>query len=629
MVLHVGPSSVLGDEAHLTTFVQRLAGPADDGPAAAARRQIDARIAANSVPAGLRMLAEALAGSLDDGPPQPRHPAEDVDSVADAVRDNNLVVLEEFGDEQVAAALAALLRDGRRVVVTAADRGRLAALTEALGDDVVARCVDVLPALGPAEQRELRRLLATATPARRARLRQQLPAADRFPSVEYAARLVARAADSAGGPLGLLPGLLAGLDPDRRAAVTDVAGRADAGLRSLGPAGPQSWQWTLLSHLVQNRHRAAFDRLVEDTAQAAAVTERGRGAPPVSVVGPLPPDAGDALRRYAEFLRGGGRNRAYFRSPAQREVQPVLRQIRVGGMPPESPAQVQAALEHVELAERLVRIDAGCREIGVPAPRDAGALGELGAALDRIGAAARAVGALRHDVLFIHPNSPVAVPDLASAQQVATTILDHAEHGSAVDAARSLDELVGTLATAVPRDRMAPEHERAVAALRARDVASYAAAFDDLAAARAEIGEEQRCAQLLGQLRSSAPRVAEAWEQASRDGANSFGLAWFVEADRLLTALPPVDAADVVLLLGAAELGVDRLLLTAVAPRLAAVVEPGARPAGGATLLGVLQRATALVVRGGTDAGGTGGRVVHLPAGRTRAAGGSVRQAPA
>jgi hypothetical protein len=68
---------------------------------------------------------------------------------------------------------------------------------------------------------------------------------------------------------------------------------------------------------------------------------------------------------------------------------------------------------------------------------------------------------------------------------------------------------------------------------------------------------------------------------------------------------------------------VDRLLLTAAAPRLVAVIGTGARPSGGPTMLTVLQRAGALVIRGEKGASGTKGRLVRLSSG-----GGAARPLP-
>jgi hypothetical protein len=76
-----------------------------------------------------------------------------------------------------------------------------------------------------------------------------------------------------------------------------------------------------------------------------------------------------------------------------------------------------------------------------------------------------------------------------------------------------------------------------------------------------------------------------------------------------------VDSADVVIVLGAGRLGVERLLLSAVAPRIVAVVGPGDGRDDRPTLLSVLQRASALVIRGRP----TGGRVVPFNGNTSRA----------
>ncbi|MFC7661136.1 hypothetical protein ACFQV8_38615 [Pseudonocardia benzenivorans] len=628
LVLDVGPSSSLGVDAHLAAFVDRLAGDAATGPADAARRRIHASITAGAVPPGLRRLAEALAADAE-GMPRPRHPVEDADSVAGALRTNSLVVLDDFDVDAVVGALAALLRDGRRVAVTAADRADLTALRDALTPAIVRCCADALLALG--------RRAARAAPA----ARHCQPRAPRPPRYPAPARRP-------------LPARRRRRHP-RRPRDRDQRGRPGAARRAAVGHGRRSPRRGRRRRPHRRRRaggtRSAHPRrvVVDVAAQPRAQHVRGRvrrppragrpgarreppraGGTPVAVLGGLPPHAPDTLRRYAEFLRAGGRNRSYFRNPAQRDVQPVLRQLRVGDAVPETPEQIEVALRHLELADRLRDIDAACRQAGVPAPRSAADLVDLDAALRRVGTAARAVGTLRHDVLFIHPNSPVSVPDLDSAQQVTAAILDYDAHGSADEAARRLEAMVGELARLIPVTRMAPEHTRAVEALRANDVTGYAAALDDLAAARSIAAAENRCAELTERLRRELPRVAEAWEAASADRQGGFGLAWFVEADRLLENLPEADTVDVVLLLGAAEVGVDRLLLTAVAPRLAAVVAPGVRPAEGPTLLSVVQRASALVVAGRPEPSAPAARVVRLSdAARARAAAGSARQDPA
>jgi hypothetical protein len=364
--------------------------------------------------------------------------------------------------------------------------------------------------------------------------------------------------------------------------------------------------------------------MMEDAAQTVAALDRTRSAPSVQVAAPLPPGSAEGLRRYSEFLEAGGRNRSYFRPTVQRDIQPVLRMLRVGGRVPESAEDIKRVIDHLEIAERLTRIDAQCAQIGVPAPRDEAELSELADGLVRVAAAARSVGALRHDVLFIAPNSPLSVPDVDTAEQVAAAILDYAEHGSTEEAGRDLDHMAAELTMRVPGALQAPEHRRAVDALRAQDVHAYAAALDALNGARREARDESRRTELLHRLGEGAPRLAEAWATL---GGNAHGLACFVPIDTLLSAVPAADTADAVVVLGAARLGVERLLLTAVAPRLIAAVAPGERPESSPSLLSVLQRASALVIRGRVAAGS--GRVVPITQSPSRAQTAPVGQAGA
>ena len=435
-----GPDSAAerADDAtdDLALFVDRLAAAGSDEVTAKAREQIRRTIAATATPPGLRHLAEALAATFAETP-APRKPAEDAATVGAAMRVSPLLILQDHDAAAVADAVAALVDDGRRVLVTAAATEELAGVRAALRPDVAERGLDTLPDLSPGELRELRRLLVTGSPDRAHRAGQQLPPAGRVPHPHEVAALCARAEHTPppGPAAAIVPELLGGIDRVRREAVTSVARFVHRSLRAMYPRADRQWAWDLLGELIYSRHRPAFDQLLEDTAQAVAALERARHLPSVAVVAPLPPGALSILRRYGEFLFGGGRARAYLRAPAERrDALPVLRLLRVDGRPPQTADDVRRGVEHLELGERLSRIDLGCAAVGIPAPRDERELAELADGLVRVAAAARSVGALRHDVLFLAEDSPLAVPDVDTAEQVAAAILDYVENGGNADA---------------------------------------------------------------------------------------------------------------------------------------------------------------------------------------------------
>jgi hypothetical protein len=617
-VLDVGPvrgSGASGDDAGLAVFVDRIAAAGSDTPTSRARDRIREGVAGGHVPPGVRRLAEALAASVGERAPAPRRSGEDDGIVVAALRSTALVVFDDVDAEALAATVTALVTDGRRVVVTAETTDELGGLRTALSARIADRVIDDLPGLDPDRVREVRRLLATATDGRRSRSGQRLPAPAAVPHRAEIAALCARTSRPVGRTpaAGLVPHLLGGLESTRRDAVVSVARYVCRSLAALPPAAEQPWCRHVLGDLIHHRHRPAFDQLREDTAQAMSALERCRTLPAVVLSAPMPTGARDLLDRYAEFLATSGRARTYLRKPAiQRETEPLLRTVTVGGRRPETADDLRRVLEHLELGERLSRIDRGCRETGIPAPRDEQELVRMSGAVVAVAAAARAVGALRHDVLFLGEGSPVSVPDVEAAADVAGAILDFADLGSADEAAARLDRFADELAEAVPADRRSPEHAAAVHALRRRDPAGYAAAVDALGAARREIQDAARQDDLLDQLAAHTPGLAQAWSRLSSTEPSALGFACLRAAPDLLGAMPGPDAADVVLVLGAQRLGVERLLLAAVAPRLVAVVPHGARREAAPTMLSVLERASALVIRG-RPAAVTAANVVPMP----------------
>jgi len=602
-----GTSVRRSDADEMGVFVDRLAAAGSDRATAAAAAQLRRHIDAAAVPPGIRKLAEALAAAAT-APPAPRLPVDAPDGIVEAMNVCNLVVLADHTPAQTVQAVAALVRNGRRVVVTGADERALAAARSALPGEVTHQVCARLPAVSPVELRELRRLLVGETPARRARADQQLPTEAELPAAEQVAALCRRARGAGSGEgSGLLTEVLAEADDERLAAISSVARFVYATLGALGPRHQRAWLWDLLADLLVHRHREAFDTLCEETAQAVEMAESLATAPSVGFLEPLSEDGLQALLTYHEYLQDGRRPRAFFRSVEQREVQPVLARIRVGGQVPETVEQVELIVCHRELAERIERIERFCAEIGLPPLRTPTGLPGLSEDLRRVAAAARSTAALRHDVLFLRPDAPIPPPDAAGALQIAGEILAFAERAPAVKAGRELQTLAEALAATAPAPATAPEHEQAVAALRVADPGAYAEALDALDGARREQRDGLRQADLLARLRSQAPAIAAAWTARPDNG---FGFACFTGTEALLTQLPPTDSADVVVVLGAGGLGVERLLLAAVAPRMVAVADRAEAAQCSPNMLAVLGKAGALTIRGG---GGARAEVVPLP----------------
>jgi hypothetical protein len=293
-VLDVGAAGgAAGDDTDLAVFVDRLAAGGSDRATALAHSHITATIAAGAAPPGLRRLAEALAASVTELPPR-RRASDDPLPLVEAMRGTALAVLEAADPGVVATAVGDLVADGRRVIVTAADPAALSAVRDRLPEPTAGRSLDRIPALPPADLRELRRLLATSTPARRARGDQDLPADPALPPAPEVAELCERARRPA--PVlpdgtATVPDLLDGLDPARRAAVVEVAGAVTRALAAMPDRDTHPWAWRLLAELVHAMPRSTADDLLADACPAVDALARLRTAAPVAVAGPLPAGA--------------------------------------------------------------------------------------------------------------------------------------------------------------------------------------------------------------------------------------------------------------------------------------------------------------------------------------------------
>src|SRR6201999_4115734 len=102
------------------------------------------------------------------------------------------------------------------------------------------------------------------------------------------------------------------------------------------------------------------------------------------------------------------------------------------------------ALASLELAGLMHRVASLCTELGVPEPTmTPSGVRRRHDELERLDEAAHTVVALRREILFIHPTSPIAVPDLAMAEAVASAVVTASDALPRVRA--ELDDVANTL----------------------------------------------------------------------------------------------------------------------------------------------------------------------------------------
>ena len=442
----------------------------------------------------------------------------------------------------------------------------------------------------PAELRELRSLLATSTPARRARRARNCPAAAALPAPPRSpscAGSTRRSASRSGRRHGARAARRPRPGPAGRRHLGGPPGRP--GARRAPARDERPWAWRLLPDLVLAQHRAVFDGMLEDTSQAVAAVERARDAAPVGSCPPDPERTG-AAAALPRLPRRGGRCRTYFRSGPQREAQPVLGGIRVGGRVPATADEVGRVVEYLELGEWLRRVYAGCAEL-----RPAAA------------ARRRRTGVL-NDMLRGWPPRPARsarcgmtccswprtrrcrCPTSTPAAQVAAAILESERAtGRAAEAAAGWTRWpTGCPATPGHRHRPGARAGLPGAALAGRrrlrgrgrragrrpPGAARRAAPDDAAAAarrgRARAGHGLDGARRPAPGRARVGRVPADGPAARRAARRRTAPTWC-----WCSARP--------------RSGVEHLLLTAVAPRMVAAVAPGERPGPAPSLLSVLQ----------------------------------------
>jgi hypothetical protein len=466
--------------------------------------------------------------------------------------------------------------DGKHTVVSGTDPAKLAMVREALPQPLQALCVDGALPLSESEQRELRALLLIQTPGRRARADQHFPDDSAIPDTRRIAQLclaVNGPADDARDSIELVPRLLNELPPPRFTALAATARSCREALRALDAAGITAWSRPLIQRVLFGPDRAEFTELLAGAKKvsSAADTLDGPGYR-MGLVGPPPPDAVERLSTYIEYLESNGHARRYFRPTEQRAVAPLLHQLGLDRTASQDLETLRQARAFLDLAHTMRQVAARCERLQVPVPKLVpAAVGRRHRELERVEHAIRVVEALRHEVLFIHPTSPIAVPDVDTAEYAANAVITAAEE--LPPARAELAELAEQLDGSMPNEGRAPEVADLVAAVRGGDLTDVRAALDQLSAARHEQADQLRHDELLARLREGAPRLAAAWEEPDTHRYTQ-GTARFLPLDELFSTLPAENAADVLILLDGHTLQPDGLLASAAATRLVVMSGP-------------------------------------------------------
>lgn len=405
------------------------------------------------------------------------------------------------------------------------------------------------PPLSASELAELRSLLATVTPARRARVTQRLPDISSVPPVAavgswFAAE--AAAATAASEVATETSKRLSGCGTEVLGYVEVMVehGRTaleGAGLaREVDPA--DAWREDALAALLTRREAIVWDQLAMLAAQARRAQQlvewiglrvvslpqfepTGAGSAGALLV------AGGALR---QFLAGGGSLRARMQKPVQRAAQPLLDSSAVDGVPPTTPELLDLVLAQLEAEGIAGALSARWEIVGVrvdpalPLIRRVGRLVEAADALDSI----RAFVAARDAVVSALASAGVRLTIDALA---GWTEFEHAMTALVVQreadaATQHVAEQVAFLALATRSEDAPPELEAAAAALAARDATAYERAVEGLADAHDDQRAQARCDALMARLTTAHAGLAQLLERTAASVDWDVRLATFRDA---------------------------------------------------------------------------------------------------
>jgi very-short-patch-repair endonuclease len=394
------------------------------------------------------------------------------------------------------------------------------------------------PPLSVEEAGELRRLLTTATPRRKARARQKLPSLAAITSAPTIEGLVADEAAAAAHAADIATDLSRELERLAAAPIDRIAGaldRVDAALHVLelseADISPdaEKWRGRAVAAVFSHSELTVWEQLhqVADKARVAheqlmAAGLRDIELPTFEPSGPNSLAAqlatGQALRAH---LASGKQLKRRMRPAVQKAAGYLLDGARVDGVPITSVqlldlviAQMQAEQTAQMLAQRWAIVGHAI-DPELPLVRRLGLLIDAATALtwitELVRACAEVERALADAGVRVRLSTPAEWASFRAALRAVRARLE------AEAATRAIAEQISAIELLARDPDAPPEIDEIISALRSRDVQRYGELLAALADAQVEQAEQRRCDDLYRRLHAAHPGLAQLLERTARD----------------------------------------------------------------------------------------------------------------
>jgi len=451
-------------------------------------------------------------------------------SITEQIRALREAETYRYSEDQVAPGYLGTLGSIARTLRERADRHGW--MPTPLPDDAPHR----LPVSGESVG-ELLRLLAAATPARRARPSQVIPSASALLDPDVVAGLVATERAAVRAAAEVDSSVVTALEPLDEAAFEQLQQHVEtirtslAGLLSGGASG--DWRQQCLDDALTHRNSALWDGLRKVAGHAEGLNRDLAGlqlrtvqlpefadSGPDSRSGQLA--AGRALRAHAAAKGGEVKLKGIFRSAVEKQADLLLTST-VDDVRPTNTDLLDLVLTVLSAeidSESLIRRWA---DVGhdVAAGRSlrarVSALVDAHRALERTTEALAAMSSARTLLTGAGVTLPLESREewaalVASLPHVATQLAARAATAAVEEARQQLDATVQV-------DRAAPEGRELLRALATRDPDGYATTFAALADARVDAEQQRRADELIQQLNAAHPGLAQLVDAIPADPA--------------------------------------------------------------------------------------------------------------